>query len=123
MVEVLVVEDDPDQRRILVGALGSLGWRVREAATVGEGLRLVRESAPRLVVTDIHLPDGNGFELCRRLREDPGLAGVAIVMVTGTFDPDEGRQRASLLRVDAYLLKPFPIGELMRVARGLVGAS
>ncbi|MBI4425583.1 MAG: response regulator [Elusimicrobia bacterium] len=117
---VLVVEDDPDQRELLRGALASIGCAVDSAASVEEGLRKAAARLPDLVITDIDLPDATGFELCKRLKADARLRAVPVVMVTGTFNREEDRLRAAGLGADAYLLKPYRFAELIETVRRLL---
>ncbi|HBL17215.1 MAG TPA: two-component system response regulator [Elusimicrobia bacterium] len=121
-VEVLIVEDDPEQARLIQGALGAIGWRCHVAATAADARDQAVGLHPPLVITDIQLPDGNGFDLCRELKGNPALQGIRVIMVTGTYQKDEDRLRAQALGADAYLLKPFHIAELIQIARRLVGA-
>lgn len=122
-VDVVIVDDDPMFRHLISECIRSLGWRPHCLSGVEAGLRKILELRPALVITDIHLPDGDGFALCRRVKEEPALRGCRVIMVTGTYHKGEDKLRGAELGADAYLLKPFHIPELLRAARTLVGGE
>jgi two-component system, OmpR family, KDP operon response regulator KdpE len=112
---ILVVEDDPPIRRFLRACLTSRDYEVVEAGTGKEGLLLAAQQPPDLVILDLGLPDLDGSEVIRRLRD---WTAVPIVVVSA-----RGQERDKVAALDAgaddYLTKPFGVGELlarMRVA-------
>ena len=116
---ILVVDDDSDFRGIMSHVLSRGGYDVVTAPDGREGLRLFDEQEPELVVLDGHLPDLDGFEVCRRLRATPLGAKVPILLCT---------VRSALTTVAAgldvgatgYILKPFEMEELLeKVAEAL----
>jgi two-component system, OmpR family, KDP operon response regulator KdpE len=112
---VLVVDDEPQIRRSLRVTLRANGYEVDEAATGEAALDLASVSPPILVILDLSLPDLNGVEVTRRLREWTQLP-IVILSVRGD---DEAKVRALDAGADDYLTKPFSVPELlarMRVA-------
>ena len=108
---VLVIEDDPDQRRLLERMLSASGWRV-EAAPDGEaGLRLAAERRPDVIVLDVMMPRLNGYQACRRLKAEPATASVPIVIVT-TKDQPADEFWAREVGADAFLAKPVDVQQL-----------
>ncbi len=112
---VLVVEDEPQMRRFVRASLASHGYRLIEAETCEEGVRLATSHNPDLVLLDLGLPDGDGIDLARKLRE---WSPVPIIVVSA-----RGREDDKVAALDAgaddYLTKPFGVNELlarMRVA-------
>ena len=112
---VLVIEDEPQMRRFLRATLTSQGYRVLETGTAAEGLLLATSHNPGLVLLDLGLPDMDGLELARRLRE---WSQTPIIVISA-----RGREADKVEVLDAgaddYLTKPFGVGELlarMRVA-------
>ncbi|MDB4929163.1 MAG: DNA-binding response regulator KdpE [Myxococcaceae bacterium] len=112
---VLVVEDEPQMRRFLRASLTSHGYRFAEAETAAAALALASSQHPDLILMDLGLPDGDGIELTRRLRE---WTRVPIVVISA-----RGREDDKVTALDAgaddYLTKPFGVNELlarMRVA-------
>ncbi|MCW2994569.1 MAG: response regulator receiver protein [Conexibacter sp.] len=92
MVVVLVVEDDPDFRGLMVQILHGWGHDVVEAGNVAEAMARVAERRPHTVVTDIGLPDGNGFELTQQLLALPGDMRVIVI----SSDSSAGNRNAAL---------------------------
>jgi two-component system KDP operon response regulator KdpE len=106
---VLVVEDEPQMRRFLRASLGAEGYRVREAWTVADGVREIAAEHPDVVLLDLGLPDGDGLDLVRRVRE---WSRVPVVVVSA-----RGREEEKVAALDAgaddYLPKPFGTKELL----------
>lgn len=111
---VLVVDDRAADRHLLRVLLEHRGYRVVEAGDGGDGLRQVRDEHPALVVTDIVLPGMGGYELARRLRADPTLTGIGIVLCSAHFRSREADGLAASLGVSAVLAKPFEPEDLYR---------
>ena len=112
---VLVVDDEPQLRRFLRASLPAQGYRLVEAATGEEALREAAARAPDLVLLDLGLPDLDGVEVTRRLREWT----AAPIVVLSARDQEQDKIRALDAGADDYLTKPFGTGELlarMRVA-------
>src|SRR5262245_7976735 len=84
--EVLVVEDEPDIRRLVVLHLERDGFRCRPAANGLDALGEAKASVPDLIVLDLMLPGLDGLEVCRRLRSDTGTSGLPIIMLTAKSD-------------------------------------
>jgi two-component system, OmpR family, KDP operon response regulator KdpE len=112
---VLLIEDEPQMRRFLRAALENEAYRLVEAATAREGLAQAAGQNPDIILLDLGLPDGDGIDLTRRIRE---WAHMPIVVISA-----RGQERDKVAALDAgaddYLTKPFGVGELlarMRVA-------
>ena len=107
LVNILIVEDDSTIRTILQMLLRSEGFtHVRSAARGDEGLEAIRREPPQLVLLDLMLPGIDGLTQCRRVREDPTLADVRIIMLTAKSE-DEDVVRGLELGADDYVTKPF----------------
>lgn len=106
---VLLIEDEPPIRRFLHASLTAAGYRVEEAATGEDGLRLAAGRPPDLVLLDLGLPGADGQEVLRRLRE--WLAAPVIVLSAR----DQERQKVEALDggADDYVTKPFGVAELL----------
>jgi two-component system chemotaxis response regulator CheY len=90
MATALVVDDSRAVRIILSRTLRELGFEVREAANGREALEVLAErAAVRLVLADWNMPEMNGVELVRRLRQDPDFASLVVVMVTTETELDQ----------------------------------
>ncbi len=120
---VLVVEDAPVARELLIGLLRSFGLRVTDAADGRQGLQRAASIRPDLILTDVEMPGLGGLEMVAALRDDPRLAAVPVVVLTTRID-EEVRSRARALGVRAFLSKQrFVEKELRRVIdEALTGA-
>ena len=114
---VLVVEDDPFISRLLTLELGAEGFEVETAADGIEALDQALAAPPDLVLCDVMMPRMDGFELTRRLREDPRTEGTTIIMLTARglgADKLEGLSSGA----DDYIVKPFDNEEVIARVRG-----
>ena len=110
--QIVVVEDEDDLRRVIAASLTDAGYGVVELASGGKVLETVKKVRPILVTLDLMLPDVNGGEVCRRLRAEPDLADLGILMVTARGE-DYDRVLGFELGADDYLVKPFNVRELV----------
>jgi len=117
--EVLVVEDEPDIRRLVVLHLEGDGFRCRTAANGLDALREAKANVPDLVVLDLMLPELDGLEVCRRLRSDASTAGVPIIMLTAKSD-EVDRVVGLEVGADDYVAKPFSPKELVARVRAVL---
>ena len=117
--EILVVEDEPDIRGLVVLHLEREGFRCRTAANGPDAVREAKAHRPDLIVLDLMLPGLDGLEVCRRLRADPETAGVPIIMLTAKAD-EVDRVVGLELGADDYVAKPFSPRELVARARAVL---
>jgi putative two-component system response regulator len=108
---ILVVEDEPEVRDLLVDQLVSLGYAVRAAASAEQALALAEAAAPDLILTDVHMDGMSGVELTARLKADPRFALTPIVIVTAVTDLD-ARVAGLAAGADDFFGKPFELVEL-----------
>ncbi len=113
---VLLVDDDADTREMYSVFLRSAGLAVEEACDAAEALRKAAIALPAVVVTDIVLPDMDGFALCHRLKRSARTSGTRVIALTGYSAPAVGEQ-AEESRFDAFLLKPCPPDDLLQHIR------
>jgi RNA polymerase sigma-70 factor, ECF subfamily len=120
---ILYIEDEDDYQILVKTILGRAGWDVRTAATGEEGMSALRARRPSLLLLDINLPDTDGYQICKQLREDSAFHDLPILMLTVRRRPEEWLKGFSCGAND-YLSKPFdPKGLLERVEIGLNGHS
>lgn len=119
---VLVVEDDPDILELLRFNLQQEGYTVVTAVDGATALEKARKQTPDLVVLDLALPGLPGLEVCRKLREDPVLRRVPVIMVTAKAD-EADRVVGLELGADDYVTKPFSVRELMARVRAVLRRS
>jgi phosphate regulon transcriptional regulator PhoB len=119
---VLVVEDEPDVAELLRYNLSREGYDVLQAANGAEGLRQARESRPDLVLLDLMIPQLNGWEVCRRLKQDPATRAIPVIIVTARVD--EGDKVLGFeMGADDYVTKPFAVRELLARVRAVIRRS
>jgi adenylate cyclase len=116
--KILVVDDLAQNVRLLEAVLTSNGYRVASASSGPEALERVAAELPDLVLLDIQMPDMNGYEVCRRLRENPITQFLPVVMVTSS--DTEVRVNAIEAGADDFIMKPFNHQELLARVRSLV---
>jgi chemosensory pili system protein ChpA (sensor histidine kinase/response regulator) len=115
---VLVVDDALSVRRSMEQLLEDAGYDVVTAADGFLALEVVRSKAPAIVLTDLEMPNLNGLELTKRLRELPQFMGTPIVMITSRAS-DKHRNLAEEAGVDLYLTKPYTDATLIEHVKRL----
>jgi CheY-like chemotaxis protein len=111
-IEILVVEDSATQAQLLARLLASDGYRVRIAINGREALAAARETAPTLIVSDIAMPEMNGYELCRTIKQDPALRAIPLILLTSLtslYDVIEGLDCGA----DNFIRKPYDSAYLL----------
>lgn len=117
---IVVIEDEGDIAEIIRFSLDRAGFDVRVARTGEAGLAIVRERAD-MILLDLNLPDMDGIEVCRRLRELPGAATIPIVVVSARSS-EADRRRSIEAGANDYMVKPFSVRALVsRCHYGLFG--
>jgi diguanylate cyclase (GGDEF)-like protein len=119
---LLVVDDDPFIARLLEIELKAAGYDVRVASDGEQALSAAQERPPQLVLADVMMPNMDGFELTRRLRQDPKTSGVSVIMLTArglSADKLEG----FAIGADDYIVKPFDTPELLARIRGVLNRA
>lgn len=106
---ILLIEDEPQMRRFLRAALGSQNYRLVEAATAKEGLAHAAGRNPDLILLDLGLPDTDGLEVTRQIREWSGTP----IIVLSARGREQDKVAALDLGADDYLTKPFGVEELL----------
>jgi two-component system phosphate regulon response regulator PhoB len=109
---ILVVDDDDDLRRLLERELNAAGHRVILAASGAEALERARRHQPSLILLDVNLPDFDGIEVLRRLKDTPATARAAVLLVSGRAG-ERDRIAGLELGADDYVAKPFSLRELL----------
>jgi adenylate cyclase len=115
---VLVVDDLAPNVRLLEAVLSPKGFRVAMASSGEEALDVLGNEHPDLVLLDIVMPGMDGYEVCRRIREDPGTAFLPVIMITASGE--EQKICAIESGADDFINKPFDQAELLARVRSLV---
>lgn len=116
--KVMIVEDDVSLNRALCKAFANDGYEAKGAASIREALDIL-DNGTALMIIDIGLPDGDGFSLCRQVRES---GEIPVIFLTAQ-DEEADMLRAFDCGADDYLVKPFPMAVLLRHAQAVLRRS
>jgi PAS domain S-box-containing protein len=119
---IVVVDDTRAAVYTLARLLETMGQQVRTANDAAMALELVRKERPDLVISDLAMPNMNGYELAQRLRQDPALSGLVLVALTG-YGQESSRRQAKEAGFDYYLVKPVSLEALETMLASLPAAS
>jgi len=119
MAKILVVDDTPNNVKLLADLLASRGYEVVTASDGDEALLRVKDSKPDLVLLDVMMPRLNGYDTCRAIRADPGTGILPVVMVTA-LDPAGERIKGIEAGADDFLSKPINMQELLARVKSLL---
>jgi PleD family two-component response regulator len=114
MATILIVDTHPANRRVYTTLLGNFGHRLMEANDGAEALELARAELPDLIITDILMPNVDGFTLVRRLRAEPLLMGVPVIFQTANYDVSEIHRLARASGIQHILRNPAEPQEILR---------
>ena len=114
---ILVVDDESSISELIATSLKFVGFEVRTAATGSEALRVAEEFRPHALILDVMLPDQNGFDVCRQLRQDGHSVGVLFLTAKDTV---EDKIAGLTIGGDDYVTKPFSLDELVARLRALL---
>jgi len=110
--KILAVDDESDVLLILKTALMSEGFAVTTATNGMDAINIAGEVKPDLIVLDMMMPELNGFETLKRIRENSENQNVPVIMLTGVSDKDRIREALGL-GIDYYMVKPFEFHDLI----------
>jgi two-component system, OmpR family, alkaline phosphatase synthesis response regulator PhoP len=125
MPTVLIVDDEPHIRLLIEQTLEELedeGVELLSAADGEEAVGVVEHHRPALVFLDVMMPRRNGFEVCRAIKQEMGMADTYVVLLTArgqTYDREQGLAAGA----DLYMTKPFDPDELLRRTREVLGLA
>lgn len=123
LATVLVVDDQAVNRQLLKTLLGYQGHTVLEARNGEEALRVTRATHPDVVISDIVMPNLDGFQFVHELRKDPTTASVAVVFYTGVFTERRARELADECGVGHLLLKPAEPTQILAVVDAAIAEA
>jgi len=116
---ILIADDEPNIVTSLEFLMRGGDYEVRVALNGEEALRLAESFRPDVVLLDVMMPQRSGFEVCEKIRANPALQEIKIIMLTAKGRNAE-RDRGLNLGANAYITKPFSTKELMNTLRGLL---
>lgn len=122
-MNILVAEDNEASRRLLQKQLRAAGHAVESASNGKEALELARRNSPDVLITDILMPEVDGFQLCMEWKQDGRLKDIPLVFYTATYTSDEDEAFALSLGADAFVRKPVELEELAGIVAGIAQSS
>jgi len=120
-MNVLVAEDYEDTRMILQATLQAAGYSVRCASNGREALKMVRHDAPDIIISDILMPEMDGFGLCRTVKADAALHHIPFIFYTATYVDEADRELAMAAGASRFLIKPMESQALLAIVREVLG--
>jgi two-component system, cell cycle response regulator len=120
---VLIVDDIALNREVVRGALGPLGFRISEARNASEAKAKIRESKPALILCDVHMPGGSGFELAQEVKADEELREIPFLFISSTVWRASDRQRAAELGAGNLVLRPIDPERLQREVKRMLESA
>ena len=119
-MKTLVVEDDEDSRTLMCTVLEGKGYSVISAPNGRKALQLAKESMPDIIITDILMPEMDGFGLCREIKNDPKLAHIAVVFYTATYTHRADERLALALGASHFILKPQEPQDFIKILEDVI---
>lgn len=117
--KVLVVEDDPDARKVLSLVLKLDGFAVASVADGHEAIAYLEQNRPNLILLDVIMPEVDGYEVCRWIRSNPSTVDVPVVMLSGKND-EKSINRGYEVGANDYLPKPIKPSTLTKLLRSVI---
>jgi CheY-like chemotaxis protein len=120
--DILVVDDNELNRRLLEFILAAANYPVRSASNAQEAIAAIAAGRPRVILMDIQMPGMSGLDLTRQLKADPATRDIAIIAVTA-YAMKGDREKAHDAGCDAYVTKPIDKEELRRIVSSYYGTG
>jgi DNA-binding response OmpR family regulator len=120
---ILCVEDEQEMIDLIRLILGRRGFEVKGAEGGIEGLKLIREDLPDLVLLDLMMPDMDGWEVYQQMKADEKTRGIPVIVVTAKAQNIDRVLAMHIAKVDDYITKPFSPQELLMSVERVLGAQ
>jgi two-component system sensor histidine kinase/response regulator len=111
LADILIVDDAPANLQLLFGMLKERGYRVRPVPSGRVALRAAKAQPPDLVLLDVNMPEMNGYEVCRLMKQDESLRSIPVIFISAMTEPFDKLQAFAAGGVD-YVTKPFHLDEV-----------
>lgn len=123
MSRIMVVDDDSDHVFVLKIALRKGGYDVVEAYGGKECLSKIAKVKPDLVIMDIMMPDMNGWDVCKRIKEDPLTSAIPVSMLSVRGEEEDIRKSFDYAHADEHMCKPIELGKLISTVEVLLNRA
>jgi two-component system cell cycle response regulator len=111
---ILVTDDEPVNLELASSLLSGSGYRVVTAPSMAEALRIARETLPALILSDVCMADGTGYDFLEALKKDERLASIPFIFLTTTMSSESERRKGLALGANRFLFRPIDSRELLR---------
>lgn len=118
MLPILVVEDSVTQRLLLKGILEKAGYTILMAKNGREGLQILANTQPLMVISDIRMPDMNGYEMCWHVKNNPKTQHIPVILLSGLSETEDIMLGLEAM-ADSYIIKPFEEAEILATVAAL----
>ncbi len=119
-MKVLIVDDDPSNRKFLADAIGMVNCQVILAETGLQAIGLAKQELPDLILMDHTMPEMKGYDAMKEIRKEPNMIAVPCVMITGDFEV-QSYQEDDKMQNCAFLPKPYSVDQLMTTIAKAMG--
>jgi len=119
---ILLIEDNPNNIKLMVMLLEQQEYKVTVAVDAESGIEQARSEHPDMVLLDIQLPEMDGMEACRILRNDPGLTYIPIIALTAFAMPGD-KEKILASGFDEYMAKPFNYRDFLKLVERLLNRA
>ncbi|HAR44631.1 MAG: two-component system response regulator [Nitrospirae bacterium GWC2_57_13] len=120
--KILIADDNENIREALTYLLEDEGYKLTLAKDGADALRKVREFRPHILFLDIMMPEMNGYDVCRTVKNDPELKKTYVIMLTAKGQVAE-QERGKEVGADEYIVKPFSPMEILTKIKNILGAQ
>lgn len=120
---ILIVDDDPLVREILKLNLRGAGFETRTASNGAEALQMLHQMQFNLVILDVMMPEVDGWEVCKSIKDDPDLHETKVLLLTGRTGERNKVIGTEIFKADEYMPKPFDMGTLIQKVRSMADGS
>jgi two-component system cell cycle response regulator len=114
MTRILVVDNSYINIELLKSTFEPFGYEIIAAQDIQEGLRLAAETQPDLILSDVHLPGGDGFEFIQVVKADPELSSIPFLFISSTIWGDKDQIRGLTLGAQKFIIRPIEPQDLLR---------
>jgi len=121
MAKLLLIEDEPDQSKMIKIRLETRGYQVITAHKAEDGIKLAQEEKPDLILLDIMLPGGGGEGFFENLKKSYNTMLIPVIFISAKFSPKELEEKADQLGAEGAIPKPFEPEELIAKVREILG--
>ncbi|MDP6650689.1 MAG: response regulator, partial [Gammaproteobacteria bacterium] len=123
MIKILVVDDRPENVTLLEDFLESAGYEVASAMDGEKGLKQAEKVLPDLIISDILMPNVDGFQFCHMVRKNPALTDIPFLFLTGAYVSEEDEKFAFELGANRFIRRPFMADELLNTVEEVLNSN